>query len=776
MNISGEQFLPQELEFQAKLEKERNVAHFLSSTAFSSIGNAHYGGDLTHEIFRNRFYVTSSDLENLKVSICADIVDDMSRNMVFITGFRGCGKTTFLYDLIPAIKNHIEKRFSQSSFMFQSEIINFEYGITGRNNIPEITEKLSKSLSSAIEKVFHRECGASTCEVLSRYLDVYKQNVGYFNRTIELNNNVRHFFEAVEYLITKARGGTDNDIFDYHVGDKLGIAVNELGICQSLVLLFIFYAVDSKVYLISKDKSNINDIMNFHTVVAVDNLDNMHNIGNVVDFFKQLNRFYDNGAKLIDDISTNNCIFNGVNLYENFTLILFARDTTVARFTSHWRPNRAGGILHKDISESVVKSEIGKKKKQYLSDFGNRELEKRVDNILTALNDDYLKDHIFSIFNSDYTRTVAFLASFEKDTDNWNEYHKMQNFAKDFKKTNEAIFNPIQFGSRGIVFRHFFNNIKDRGSINKIDAHPRTGKNKGLSRRVLSYLFNDMPVHNDRFLEGNDFMNLSRLYSDFHLYHNFDKMSSVLAELYTLYNNDSWSHLINIDSDYDVNATNIDKRFKRYEESGEYYDGDGKLRITCAGRIFTEILATHFEFFAAQYASKNKALFHKDNLNKQSTLFKFDNIIKAVLEHVNECCVDTYEIDLDVAKKLFSDDMNKFRQSDFVFRNKKGISMVHSERVINHHIDYLSAYRLYILSLSPSHIDIKTACITVVDKIKEYMVLQKRYIDNGYFSNTSAHLYQCFEACIEVIDENPLLDISIDQDEGERQKKLKLPQ
>ena len=79
-----------------KRVKGMNVAHYLICNPYSKLGKSRMGNDHeeNEELFFNAFMVVTNKIFE-RLARIANIVLDSSMNTVFITGYRGCGKTTF---------------------------------------------------------------------------------------------------------------------------------------------------------------------------------------------------------------------------------------------------------------------------------------------------------------------------------------------------------------------------------------------------------------------------------------------------------------------------------------------------------------------------------------------------------------------------------------------------------------------------------------------------------------------------------------------------------
>lgn len=92
------------------------------------------------------------------------------------------------------------------------------------------------------------------------------------------------------------------------------------------------------------------------------------------------------------------------------------RETSSMVISQHHLERLQGGSEHFDISSDIDKSSIIIKKYNFLETHKNiidsEKLQKYVNNIHTICEDVYVKKYVFTMFNNDYKRLIACLASF----------------------------------------------------------------------------------------------------------------------------------------------------------------------------------------------------------------------------------------------------------------------------------------------------------------------------------------------------------------------------
>ena len=171
--------------------------------------------------------------------------------------------------------------------------------------------------------------------------------------------------------------------------------------------------------------------------------------------------------------------------------------------------------------------------------------------------------------------------------------------------------------------------------------------------------------------------------------------------MYELYGTE-WNHLITFSYIPDVKISAIEEDLIHYTENNKKHEYTA-LRYTCGGKVFLELITTHFEFFAIRLASEDcfyDPLFSSKNENNINGKYGFENIIEEVLREVRLCCdaLEKFNSKIMEQKQL---DKEEYYKSNYVclFKKEDGRTFreYHSERIINMHIGYLDSYRGYLL-------------------------------------------------------------------------------
>lgn len=81
-------------------EDDEGMKRYLQATSYNDLDYYNFNGLVEPPIFRQKFYVESEASAAHKVKLCSRFNHPGGKNTVFIVGYQGCGKTTFINTLI----------------------------------------------------------------------------------------------------------------------------------------------------------------------------------------------------------------------------------------------------------------------------------------------------------------------------------------------------------------------------------------------------------------------------------------------------------------------------------------------------------------------------------------------------------------------------------------------------------------------------------------------------------------------------------------------------
>lgn len=717
-----------------RINSEDSLSEYLLSTPLSAVGNRDYNGALTHDIFQEHFLVFKNNNNMTRTqNEIEEILENEHKNTLFISGFKRSGKTTFIYYALKFIN---EKRRDNN---FQVITCDFEKLYKGKKKQPFRKIFYNKIISFIIDDYTNRQC-----KIIKKAYEVYSTSAesDEFD-PIEDINEVTNFFDELFNISTNRTelktGELKKASYDL---------LEELDTTQ-LLCVFTFLHACKKIYC-----ENESD---FKLVILFDNIDDSKDMNytyeEVSEFITSYKEFLECGSNFFRQLKYENKV--KINLNENFNFIFCVRDTTTAKFSHHFI-DRSINITHYDISDFVDKSKFAKRKLQFLEKNNiqtniDRKIIKLVGDIIKS---NYFNSNFFPLYNNDYNTAVREL----------EELIKMNH--DDINK-NSDIFNSDgkqesykSYGMHAYILRFLLQNFIKTKYLKNIRAYDED--ECSYTRLLLNYLNNIQKSHSKHFLDKDrdHSITLKKLYKEVASKLNITNISKVMSHMYILHRRENWNHLINIDAPYEIEAGNIEDKFNKYAKGGEFLISDGKIRITCSGRTFVRTVATHFEYFSIRYAPKEYALFDIRNLNK-NTEEDFDciKLIDKVYKYTEACCSKVYKFDIE---KLYGSKDLSVAPVDFHDRCKKYLvnypvenkNQTHVERVLNNHILYIDAYRIYVIN---SHIDIPEKhelCRIILEKIQMYIDLIKTYDEKNYISDYGIRIMNKFIENINEIGDN----------------------
>lgn len=732
---------PAQGKFISMINKEKNMAHYLISTPFSALNNYNYGNKLLPDLFEKEFYVDAGllDIENEIV----DYLDDISQNTVLITGYQGCGKTTFVNYLVA----HLKDKYTKKGKICLVEKVDFEQKEEDEDN------PFKKILLNIL---FDYICDASS-SLNREIIDVFVNNYYPNKHAFGFIGNKTKVQELFDFLIQY------KDI-DYNKQSEVKKSLNKhlkkLKVIQILTIWSYF--------VICREFCNENE--DLVEILLLDNIDDIYNNEYTEKFIRGLKKYHELGSLFISQLKIEDKTIN-YNLYTNFNFIFCLRDTSAAKFSYHFT-TRAVEFFHRDISEKVDKKEAINKKIKFLEKIPNASLKNSADIIRHICNDQYTIKRIFPLYNNDYRTAVKSLCHVLLDN---------ESYTKEYCVMTETENSAAHFGAHGIILRLILNSFEKQDYFKAIGGYTvNSGESEekiyvkhdlvdySIPRIILTYLYNYQEKHKDDFLNNlpHTTINLKKMYDSFYKIISPSNIADKLDAMYALHLKQDWNHLININATYDINSSNINSIFDGYAQGELFKEEDGSVIITCAGRVFVQRITTHYEYFACRYFEDSIPLFLDNSLKMVDGTYVFDRNIKDVYGKVKNCVRRAYEFDLKIIKEYYNNNLNEFKRSPYLFNKVQ----THAERIINHNISYIDAYRHYIIRRAKSierkedlseiekiiNENKEKICEIIIGHIKNYVNLMEQYIAKQYFSDSAKNLYKQYVSGIENIGNNYL--------------------
>lgn len=768
--------------------KNMNAAHYLICNPYSKLGRSQMGSNAkdNEECFFNSFMVTTNKTYE-RLARVANVVLDAAMNSVFITGYRGCGKTTFSKLLQALIDSRIELIKFEDCKEEERKLNQYD-----EKYLEELEERYNKSkeavyvtLSDIVDCDDFQsidECMDfvyATIKGMSKYVN-FEVGINQTERPVEekLNLEVRGLIK--ELMVKGKENVFKNLISIYKCTDKFEIFKNGIQYWEDFYTLIEMQVCDGKNY--NEIKTNLEVILRafnstqllcIYTLLnmicadesmqriflILDNIDVVFDISTLEDFTKEFALFEENFSEIFPDILETGILKNTAGFYDNIVYIFVMRETSANQISDHFTDRLYEVSDHFDISKDVKKRNIIEKKYAFLEQRKtlNRHLFENVQNIRKLCQDSYINRTIFSLFNNDYKRSISCLATIYKHNSKAIQYEI--DMMKDGKRFD-------RHGARGIVYRLIFNHFKSQRYFYKLELNTKDYWANDFTpfRLVLTYLNNVQPEHNDQFLtDDSDLVSLYELYDNFIgiLSPTWKRSQHLLADalwsMYDLRKSETWNHLITFDCVASIKKDDLLAEFKQFNE-GDKWKSDINIRITCAGRTYVNFVCTHFEFFACRFTDSQEPLFMDSSLQKdEKGKYEFEKTINEVFLAVVKCCkkLDDFTRHVLIEQKGYT--TTSLLNSKLVHRKEDRKPLLHEERIIHQHIGYIEAYRQHLI------ITKKLDCIDINKKIipliENYLALLK---GNDLYGESSKELYCDLSECTKYIRDTCNYNNSID--------------
>lgn len=708
-------------------EDSDGLKRYLQATAYNELDYYNFDGVVDPKTFIEQFYVESDESSKHKEQLCLRFNHSGGKNTVFIVGYQGSGKTTFINALI-------EHYFKQHN-MNPDKILLIDcdkFGV-GFEKMP-LKIILLKIFMSYIKK---------NEKYLNNYCEFFQKNfvvLDALSNFVQLNL----FYSMAKELIQ------DNN--KSLMRPDTYVAWEEQ-IKQSFTLKDIMYLLNF-VFISGKFNTELdsNPFLFF-----IDNLD-------YIDSYSELKQF----MMAFDDFTIDmSKIFSQISLYKNadvkfryvdkIKIVVAMRETTRANLPKAHFSDAFNAIYEKhDISEWYNKNEIAIHRLDKIKDDSRLNLDKKkqADLIKSVMKDFYTKSIFIPLFNNNYRSAISIITKVIRDNPLvMNEYSEIM-------KMEDTSF---KYGARGILYKFILDefNKSTEGEdncfkkIGVIDLLGRKNNEVSFSRLILSYLSNYTEMRCD---DAKNCIKLSEILKDFT---NILDKQNVIQSIWNMYDlkNSKWSHLLSF-SQLERNSPESGDTLNDIADLKSLDYDRTTIHYSCAGKIYLEYVATHFEFFTTRIGGTSwKPLYSKENMIKQDGEYKFINIINNVFVEVKRCCESLARFNKRLCNTKsypnpYNKDTKKYLESPYVCKFKKLDGRVfkqfHEDRLVTRHIGYIDGYRIYVLNYSNIPEEDKPKINKkLVSLIKKYVdLLNKNILLSSYTKET---LYPYFLQQIDII-------------------------
>lgn len=628
------------------------------------------------DLFEQVLYCESEESKLHKKQISDIIENPHGKNTFFIVGYQGCGKSTFVHSLI----NMCTEKYDPRIVLINCEKVGTD------------TCMIKKSICNLLKK------GIKQMSEMKKFIDFYNANDEVIDEFNE--DEFNEFYEKINALIEKGNFSYKSKEFR-----EISSFINtRLSMKQALYLLLMWnLAIDYE--------SNDNKKLMFF----IDNID-------CVDEYKELSEF-------ISCIDTLNLempeYFEQFKLHEQenksdtfvskIKVFVSMREITKANLPStHFSDAFRNIYPTYDMTEWYDKGEIVRHRISKLLEFDKEQLLSsglylQLHQILNITEDIYTEEVIYPFFNNNYRSAVEMLVSVDLHHERQIEmYSRLLNYH----------IPKYRHGARGILFKYIFDELNySEGNeeccfkrIGVLDLLNRKNNEVSICRLILSYLSNYTETKCD---SGRNSVSLKEILSAFENVFPEERVVKILCEMFAL-RNSKWSHLVSFNQ---IAYKDKPNKIESYPCLDDFKHDKTMLHYSCAGKIYIEYVATHFEFFTARiYKDRREALFCDENLkiDPNTGNFRCYDIICKVYSEVVRCCESLKQFNMKLCE--LNNYLNPYKnpsiylESPYVCmfkrdekshnkeRQERRFKQFHEERIIFTHINYIDCYRLYVLN------------------------------------------------------------------------------
>lgn len=693
---------------QVSADDEKGITRFLQANPYSSF--EYYNFKVLKDkanLFEKTLYYESSSSKLYKEQICSVLENPNGKNTFYLVGYQGCGKSTFIHSVINMYSSKVASR-----------IVLLDCDKSGMD-----THQIKKIIGKLLKKTIKNT--SNFCD----FIDFYRDNLDVIE---EFNDDkFKEFYDLISEFNVK--GYTPGQCIEF---DKLSMYINSSLSVQEILYLLIFWNLS--INYSNEDK--IRDKL----MIFIDNLDCIDEYDDLSEFISCIDALNVDFSEVFERFR----LCRGSDANDTFVskikIFIAMRETTKANLpSSHFSDAFRSIYTNKDMTEWYDKGEIIKCRITNLLEYDCngkiKEIQyKQLELIMEIAEDIYTKKVIYPLFNNNYRSAVDMLVDIvTSHTNQMAIYSRLMGYKKD----------KYRHGARGVLYKYIFDEF-NKGDGNEESCFKRIGvldllnrKNNSVSicRLILSYLSNYTETKCD---SGRNSIALKEIINAFNGIFSEEKVIRILCEMFAL-RDSKWSHLVSFNK---IEYKNEERRIESHIDVKELDQDRTMLHYSCAGKIYIEYVTTHFEFFTSRiFREQREALFCDSNLQIDPTTknYKCCDLIDKVCSEVQRCCKSLREFNIKLCNDnnyldpyttpdIYKDShyVCMFKRSDYE-GNERRFKQFHEERIILTHINYIDAYRLYVLNQSDILSDDEKEKINekLTECIKKYVtLLESEYV------------------------------------------------
>jgi energy-coupling factor transporter ATP-binding protein EcfA2 len=484
------------------------VSDYLTSNPSSTNTNDDLNGTITKLLFYKDFFVRSYK-QYERIAQILDIAEDITKNIIFFSGFKGCGKTTFANyvrrlideddnERLPHVKEDLISLLNNKELFNRNELYEFIKSLnsllSGRIDNDKIESEI---LSANTEVLFNAKCKDSNfikklTKQINTYIDylnanlpgraiylnfetevdspepiIQKLNLNLKKRLLDIiDEGVHKSLAATLSKVFKAFGTTAlersenffiRDFIQFIETDYMAAEENNNQIQDSLnKLLLPLKTAQLLSLLVLQDFAYLEHCKSKKKIYYIfDNLDVIYDTGKLLDLINSYFSFISDIPELMMKKKVKKVlkeVFNNVfSFHSDICFIFILRETSQMYIVDHIKNiwDEVGESY--DISSDVDKSLIVNKKRMFLDKYLENDPANQfladVKRIDTIVSDNYAKIRLAPLFNNDYKRIIDCLASICKSNrEQVDEY--LEICRRDNILASELRLTPNDLGKR----------------------------------------------------------------------------------------------------------------------------------------------------------------------------------------------------------------------------------------------------------------------------------------------------------------------------------------
>ena len=716
------------------IHNSQTLRDFLKATPGEPFSFSTHQRDFEHEYF-DFLHTDSNEAKNFLQTIKCQVEQQDSQTFI-IHGYKGCGKTTLAHYLSQYLS-------------FRNYILTFDSTI-------DTTMLVRKQLMMHIYNNIIDDM-IDECRITKKMLSIFyrnKKNIAFFDRFFDARDTYINFFQLMEVMANT--NPNELESIKKRIKEQLqtSFVINEL---FTILILW-----DVAFRLINNKGQKC--------IFIFDNLDVLIHYEPLHDLFNEYSAFCNNCRYLFDNLSDDSLTKTGYNPFQDYTFIFIMRETTKATIIEHFsdRYPNSQSYLEYEVSNLIPKEKILEKRLTYIinSPHVSDHMKKTANDLCELLNDRFLKDNFFSLFNNDYRTSIDTLCEIIEMNDS---------FVQDYLNIKKNYPHNTSVGSHGLFIRSLCDLFYEKGYLGKFmfteytkDKTKRSILSINISRLILTYLKNRCTVYSPKGKKRED-INISLL----EIFEKFDGICDlhVVIEaiwfMFELRIESFWNHLITFQKLTNLDFSNLEQQLSEYFSPNKVNANYSTIRITPAGRFFLDDILIHFEYYSCrlQISDDSMSLFDRVNATYVKNEFAFETIIRNTVKEVKECCLRLSNYYKVIFQNECQYDDDKFLVSPFAF-HKLDIEdrvvnhMFHGERIIHSHINYLDVYRRYVISMIKDNKLKIEANKRLIDYIEQYMNIFGYYSNDPktHYSDQTIVLCGYYDNCISLIRKSEFTD------------------